>query len=171
MLGWVSVLYLKMLPRAPLLLNYTMQDSTGEKEVAARGLFCSLWVGWLFGMYESWVRFCIQFAEASCSSPNQWRPLLAFTRETKELTRLCCCSATQHTFFSCCFVELKWRCRLKQPNLLWDLGFSSSFIIMWLNTGTVRDQQDHRARVRLICNLSEFVDRISFSGICNCKSP
>lgn len=42
MLSWISVLYLQMLPRAPLLLKYTMQDSTGKEEVAARGFFCSL---------------------------------------------------------------------------------------------------------------------------------
>lgn len=41
--------------------------------------------GCVFGIYKSWVKFCIQFAEASCSFPNQWRPMLSFTRETKEL--------------------------------------------------------------------------------------
>lgn len=155
MLGWISVLYLQMLPRAPLLLKYTMQDCTGKEEVAARGLFCSLWVGCLGCMNTG-----LNFGEASCSFPNQWRPLLSFTRETKELIDFVV--GLQLSIPSILNALWNWRFRLKNPNLLWDLDFSSSFIITWLNTWTVWDQRDHRAHVRWVCSLGEFVDGISF---------
>lgn len=57
MLGWVSVLFLQILPRAPLFLKYMTKDGNRDEEVVARGSFPGLQVGYLLGMYKSWVKF------------------------------------------------------------------------------------------------------------------